>query len=94
MSYALATRINNLERFNDDLYTKAETDTKLYDLVNGAPALLDSLSELVASINNSPNFFQDVNDLLATKQNLLWSGNRLLPQYIGYGTSQIPNSTA
>ena len=85
MSYALATRINNLERLNEDLYTKAETDNKLYDLVSGAPALLDSLSELAASINNSPNFFQGVNDLLATKQNLLWSGNRLLPQYIGNG---------
>ena len=58
MSYALATRINNLERQNDGLYTKAETDSKLYDLVNGAPALLDSLSELAASINNSPHFFK------------------------------------
>ena len=85
MSYALATRINNLERLNEDLHTKAETDNKLYDLVSGAPALLDSLSELAASINNSPNFFQDVQDLLANKQDVIGSGNRLPVQNVGNG---------
>ena len=77
MSYQLATRINNLERLNDDLYTKSETDTKIYDLVNGAPAVLDSLSELAASINNSPTFFQDVTNSIATKQNTIDASNRL-----------------
>jgi hypothetical protein len=55
MSYALSTRINNLERLNEDLYTKAETDTKLYDLVAGAPDSLNTLFELSQAISDDPH---------------------------------------
>ena len=58
MSYALSTRINNLERLNEDLYRKAETDTKLYDLVSGAPESLNTLFELSKAINDDPQFYQ------------------------------------
>ena len=54
MSYALSTRINNLERLNEDLHTKAETDTKLYDIVSGAPGSLNTLFELSKAINDDP----------------------------------------
>ena len=56
-SYTLATRINNLEQLTEDVYTKGQTDFKLFELINGAPAVLDSLSEIANSINNSPTFF-------------------------------------
>ena len=55
-SYSLATRLNNLERQTDDIYTKSQTYVKIYQLINGAPEVLDTLAELATSINNSPTF--------------------------------------
>ena len=71
MSYALSTRINNLERLNEDLHTKAETDTKLYDIVSGAPDSLNTLFELSRAINDDPQFYQDISKSIATKQNTI-----------------------
>lgn len=41
---------------------KAYTDTKVSQLLDGAPAILDTLKELAASIGNDGNFIQTIND--------------------------------
>ena len=78
MSYALSTRINNLERLNEDLYTKAETDTKLYDLVAGAPDSLNTLFELSKAINDQSDFGTVVLNSIATKQNTIVNSSSIL----------------
>jgi hypothetical protein len=45
-----------LDRQAGDVDAKAYADQKIADLVNGAPALLDTLKELADSIANDPNF--------------------------------------
>lgn len=46
---------------------KAYADQKVSDLVDGAPALLDTLNELAAAIADNPNYATDVANLVATK---------------------------
>lgn len=41
---------------------KAYTDAKVSQLLDGAPAILDTLKELAASIGNDGNFIQTIND--------------------------------
>jgi hypothetical protein len=43
------------------------TDGKVADLVDSAPALLDTLNELAAAIADNPNYATDVANLVATK---------------------------
>jgi vacuolar-type H+-ATPase subunit E/Vma4 len=43
------------------------TDDKISDLVDSAPALLDTLNELAAAIADNPNYATDVANLVATK---------------------------
>lgn len=43
------------------------TDTAVANLVDGAPALLDTLNELAAAIADNPNYATDVANLVATK---------------------------
>ena len=45
----------------------AYTDGKVADLVDSAPALLDTLNELAAAIADNPNYATDVANLVATK---------------------------
>ena len=52
---------------NADAATKAYVDNKVSDLVDGAPALLDTLNELAAAIADNPNYATDVTNLVATK---------------------------
>lgn len=46
---------------------KAYTDAEVAALVDGAPALLDTLNELAAAIADNPNYATDVANLVATK---------------------------
>jgi hypothetical protein len=46
---------------------KAYADTKIGDLVNGAPGLLDTLSELAAAINDDANFSANIATALANR---------------------------
>lgn len=46
---------------------KAYTDQEVAALVDGAPALLDTLNELAAAIADNPNYATDVANLVATK---------------------------
>lgn len=49
------------------LATTAFVQAALIDLVNGAPATLDTLKEIAAAINNDPNFSTTINNALALK---------------------------
>lgn len=50
------------------------TDTAVANLVDGAPALLDTLNELAAAIADNPNYATDVANLVAGKQDTLTAG--------------------
>jgi hypothetical protein len=50
------------------------TDTAVSNLVNGAPALLDTLNELAAAIGDDANYSTTVAGLIADKQNALTAG--------------------
>ena len=50
------------------------TDGKIADLVDSAPALLDTLNELAAAIADNPNYATDVANLVAGKQDTLTAG--------------------
>lgn len=58
---ALGAAANALSDAND------YTDGKISDLVDSAPALLDTLNELAAAIADNPNYATDVANLVATK---------------------------
>jgi hypothetical protein len=53
------------------------TDGKVADLVDGAPALLDTLNELAAAIADNPNYATDVANLVAGKQDTLTAGSNI-----------------
>lgn len=53
---------------------KAYTDQEVAALVDGAPALLDTLNELAAAIADNPNYATDVANLVAGKQDALTAG--------------------
>ena len=50
-----------------DSYTKAQTDTKISDLVGAAPALLNTLVELSAALGNDQNYATTITNALAAK---------------------------
>lgn len=56
---------------------KAYADDKVSDLVDGAPALLDTLNELAAAIADNPNYATDVANLVAGKQDTLTAGSNI-----------------
>ncbi len=51
------------------------TDTAISTLVNGAPALLDTLNELAAAINDDASFASTIATQIGTKQNTLTAGD-------------------
>ena len=53
-----------------DRYTKAEVDQAIADLIDGAPATLDTLKEISDAINSDSSYFTTINNALATKANL------------------------
>lgn len=61
----------------------AEQDAKDYadqavsDLVNGAPALLDTLNELAAALQDNPDVITDLQDIAAGKQDTLTAGSNI-----------------
>jgi hypothetical protein len=56
---------------------KAYTDQEVAALVDGAPALLDTLNELAAAIADNPNYATDVANLVAGKQDTLTAGSNI-----------------
>ena len=75
------------------------TDGKVSDLVNSAPALLDTLGELATALQNNPDIISDLQDIAAGKQDTLQTGNGIviddnliyIPTYIGSGVSITPS---
>lgn len=53
------------------------TDTAISDLVDGAPATLDTLNELAAALQDNPDVIQDLQDIAAGKQNTLVAGTSI-----------------
>ncbi len=51
----------------DARYTKTEVDTKIADLVNSAPAALNTLNELAVALGNDANFAVTMNNALAKR---------------------------
>ena len=54
---SLSSDVNSVTVTGRDSYTKSEVDTKISSLIGTAPAILDTVQELSASINNDA-FFQ------------------------------------
>ncbi len=59
------------------LAAEGYADDKIADLVDGAPALLDTLNELAAAIADNPNYATDVANLVAGKQDTLTAGDNI-----------------
>ena len=49
----------------------AYTDSKIQTLVQGAPAVLNTITELAAAINNEPNYYTDINNRFNTLNGML-----------------------
>lgn len=54
----------------DNVYDKITIDQKINNLINNAPELLNSLSEIAKALNNDPNFSKNIMDLINTKSPL------------------------
>lgn len=80
------------------------TDTKVAALVDGAPALLDTLNELAAAIGDDANYATTVSNLIAAKQNSLTAGTGITLSgatisvtantYDAYGSAATATATA
>jgi len=69
------TKISDLETtvWNLDVYSKSETDQKITDLVNSAPAALDTLKELSDALWWDENFATTITTSIATKAKADWT---------------------
>jgi hypothetical protein len=65
------------------------TDTAVANLVDGAPALLDTLNELAAAIADNPNYATDVANLVAGKQDIVTGVSDTEIGYLANVTSDI-----
>lgn len=73
---AISTEVTN--RNNAIATAKGEandyTDTAVANLVDGAPALLDTLNELAAALQDNPDVIANIQDVAAGKQDTLTAG--------------------
>lgn len=51
-------------------YSKTEVDNKINNIVNNAPDMMNSLAEIAASLNNDPNFANNIQNQIDTKSPL------------------------
>ena len=63
VSYNTASQILTI-----DSYSKTETYTKISNLINSAPATLDTLKEIATAINNDPAVYNTLNSAIGHKQ--------------------------
>lgn len=61
---------NNITNILNIMAPKTYVDKKVADLVNGAPAQLDTLQELSKALNNDKDFATTVNNSIAKKLNI------------------------
>jgi hypothetical protein len=52
-------------------YTKTQTDTLITNLIGNAPALLNTLNELAAALNNDQNYATTIQNQIATKASII-----------------------
>lgn len=74
-----------------DAANKSYVDTSISNLINGAPATIDTLNEIATALGNDPNFATTMTNSLATKLNLsggTMTGNIAMGSYkiSGLGT--------
>jgi hypothetical protein len=81
-------------------YAEGYTDNAVAALVDGAPALLDTLNELAEALQDNPNVISTIQDVAAGKQDTLTSGNGIVidnnliyvPTFLGSGVSVTPTA--
>lgn len=71
ISYDSGTGVVSVD---NTIATQSYVDTAVSNLIDGAPALLDTLNEIAAAINDDENYFTTVANSIATKQNTLTAG--------------------
>ena len=91
---ALTNKIVNLgtPTANADAATKAYVDTEVANVVNSAPAALDTLNELAAALGDDANFSTTVTNSIATKLPL--AGGTLTGNLTLVGTPTATNHAA
>ena len=91
---ALTNKIINLgtPTANADAATKAYVDTEVANVVNSAPAALDTLNELAAALGDDANFSTTVTNSIATKLPL--AGGTLTGNLTLVGTPTATNHAA
>jgi hypothetical protein len=91
---ALTNKIVNLgtPTANADAATKSYVDTEVANVVNSAPAALDTLNELAAALGDDANFSTTVTNSIATKLPL--AGGTLTGQLTLVGTPTDTNHAA
>lgn len=69
MDMASTSRINNLPdaTAQQEPVTLAQLNQKIADLVNSAPATLDTLNELATALGDDPNFATTITTLIGQK---------------------------
>lgn len=72
---------------------KARIDSAVAGLVDGAPALLDTLNELAAAIADNPNYATDMATNLSNKQNTLTAGNGIELDTLGNISAKVDGIT-
>lgn len=70
------TITSDIANAKSEAITAAEgyTDNAIANVVGGAPALLDTLNELAAALEDNPEIIGDLRDIAAGKQNTLTAG--------------------
>jgi hypothetical protein len=58
-------------------YAEGYTDNAVAALVDGAPALLDTLNELAEALQDNPNVISTIQDVAASKQDALTAGDNI-----------------
>jgi hypothetical protein len=71
-AYKTSTEIGIAQQAAED-----HADQAVADLVNGAPALLDTLNELAAALQDNPDVITDLQDIAAGKQDTLTAGSNI-----------------
>lgn len=83
---------NNITNIFNTMAPKTYVDKKVADLVNGAPAQLDTLQELSKALNNDKDFGTTVNNAIAKKLNS--AGGTITGNLTVNGTLTAKASTA
>lgn len=85
-NYYTKTQSDNNYYNKSLVYTKTETDTAIANLVDSAPATLNTLNELAQALNDDPNFATTITNQIAGKEPAFYAISPLQKQ-INLGTT-------